>query len=139
MIEKIYCVFAHDKSNNFVLMAEVTVGSTAAYFKLSLLHFSHFTHSSTTIQPPFNHHSITIQPCAILFPSGYFMLTVFSVLALRGCSAERQTSPYVAERSYYRVPGMSPLQPWPRSQCSSYTNSKYGSENSCSSSSVSSS
>ena len=35
--------------------------------------------------------------------------------------------------------GMSPLQPWPKSQCSSYTNSKYGRENSCSSNSVNSS
>ena len=33
--------------------------------------------------------------------------------------------------------GISPDQPWPRSQCSSYTNSKYGRENSCSSSSLS--
>ena len=35
--------------------------------------------------------------------------------------------------------GISPDQPWPKSQCSSYTNSKYGNENSFSSNSVSSS
>ena len=51
MIEKIYYVFVHCYSINFVLRAEVTVGSTAALGKLSLLHFSHFTNSSTTIQP----------------------------------------------------------------------------------------
>jgi len=41
--------------------------------------------------------------------------------------------------SLYLLVGISPLHPCPRSQCSSYTNSKYGRENSCSSSSGSSS